>query len=204
MKVTVLLLFGSMLAGLLAFQPLIAQQAIDPEGHQLALDIEQGVTLMNQGEFLSADVQFKEVLARVEVVPPDLCFYFGKNSYHLKKYRQSIDWLNKYIELKGPNGQFTDQAKEYIELAKGDYQVKKTATTEKIPQANAAPKEKETVDCGVHPYVTCPVCKGTGVIVEQGRLGASVYKTCPYSDEYGRMRCEDYKLYVKGKLQPQE
>ncbi len=165
-------------------------------------EITQGVSLMNKGAYKEADTEFRAVLASVKTVPADLCFYFGKNSYHLQKYKQSIDWLTKYIELKGSYGTFYDQATEYTELARAGFKTTSSSKNSSKPaKGNAtASKKASDIDCTEHPYVTCPVCQGDGVIVQKGRLGASVYKTCPYSDEYGRMTCEDYKLYVKGKL----
>ncbi len=177
----------------------VAQQATqDLEYNEQLRIMDQGVELMNQGEFIKADVRFLRVLEQVKTVPADLCFYFGKNSYHLKKYKQSIDWLNKYMELKGTTGQFFDQAVEYLKLAEADYAAaseKKTAITEAKPQPRS-----RTLDCSETPYVRCPVCNGDGVLVEAGKLGTAVFKTCPYSDESGRMRCEDYHKYLQGEL----
>ncbi len=160
--------------------------------------MDKGVEFMSQGEFIKADILFLRVLERVETVPADLCFYFGKNSYHLQKYKQSINWLNKYMELKGTTGRFFDQAVEYLELAKADYVAlseKKSAVSEVKPRPKSS-----TLDCSQTPYVRCPVCNGDGVLVEAGKLGTAVYKTCPYSDESGRMRCEDYQKYLRGDL----
>lgn len=166
-------------------------------------EIEEAVSLMNQGAFQEADAAFRAVLTSVETVPADLCFYFGKNSYHLKKYRQSIDWLTKYIELKGSYGTYYDQATEYVELARADFKAASAQTAGKPRKEPAKDSKKSaTINCDKHPYVTCPVCEGEGVIIQRGALGASIYKTCPYSDEYGRMTCEDYLLYVKGQLIP--
>ncbi len=178
------------------------QEELTPVEEQLLTEIDSGVVYMNQGEFLKADSRFKELLSKTEIVPADLCFYFGKNSYHLKKYKQSIDWLGKYIELKGPSGQFFDQAVEYLDLAKTDWQASKATKGTTDQTKPSAAKQNQSLDCEKNPYVTCPVCEGSGVLIEQGRLGASIYKTCPYSDQHGRMTCEDYKLYVTGQLTP--
>ena len=185
--------------------PAHAQESLEGADAQVLMDMDKGVEMMNKGDFVKADIQFKNVLKNVEVVPADLCFYFGKNSYHLHKYKQSIDWLNKYIQLKGTSGQFFDQAAEYLELAKADYLTKAEKNKGNNPENQDKVAEKSQVlDCEKYPFVVCPVCNGTGVIVEKGKLGASIYKTCPYSDEHGRMTCENYKLYLKGNLEPVE
>lgn len=181
--------------------PVFSQESPDDQDSRYLMEMDEGVKLMNQGKFVNADSQFKDVLSKVSVVPADLCFYFGKNSYHLKKYKQSIDWLNKYVELKGTSGRFFDQATEYLDMARTDLKAGPLSSRENAASEAVNTKKKKELDCAEHPFVTCPVCKGSGVIVEQGKLGSSIYQTCPYSDEHGRMSCEDYKLYVKGKLQ---
>ena len=165
-------------------------------------EMDRGVELMNQGEFARANSHFMRVLANVSVVPADLCFYFGKNSYHLQKYQQSKDWLTKYMELKGTAGRFFDQAAEYLKLAQAD-EAATTAEPSAVAEAPAKPKAV-TVDCGEVPYVRCPVCDGRGVIIKPGKLGTLMYQTCPYSDESGRMSCADYKKYLRGELSAAE
>lgn len=185
-----------------ALSALSAQELpVDIERTQQLRVMDQGVELMNQGKFTDADDFFLRVLESVEVVPADLCFYFGKNSYHLQKYKQSIDWLNKYMELKGTTGRFFDQAAEYLKLAKADH---KALSEDSPPAITQRPRSAKpaVVDCGENPYVRCPVCQGEGVIVKPGKLGSLVYKTCPYSDESGRMTCPDYQKYLRGELRP--
>ena len=177
------------------------EELVDQELNELLQVMDQGAELMNQGKFAKADTYFLRVLGDVRVVPADLCFYFGKNSYHLHKYKQSIDWLNKYLELKGTKGRFFDQAVEYLELAKADYETQRTEKPPVVTENKVKPKPS-TIDCAENPYVRCPVCEGEGVIVGPGKLGSLVYKTCPYSDESGRMTCEDYQQYLRGELRP--
>lgn len=175
----------------------LAQTEVDPYTTSEQLQtMDQGVELMNQGKFAKADGYFLRVLENVRVVPADLCFYFGKNSYHLQKYQQSVDWLSKYIELKGTTGRFFDQAVEYRKLARADADTKPEPA---VAEKKTKPQSR-TLDCTQYPYVTCPVCNGQGVIVETGQLGTAVYKTCPYSDDSGRMSCTDYQKYLQGTL----
>ena len=169
---------------------------------QQVMRMDEGVEYMNTGKFALADDIFREVLKEVEVVPADLCFFFGKNSYHLDKFKQSIDWLNKYIELKGTSGRFFDQAVEYIQLAEADMkaspdEVASSNSTEKLPD-----RGRSTIDCASIPFVVCPVCQGEGVIIQSGALGSTIYKPCLHCKESGKMSCEDYKLYLRGKFTP--
>jgi len=178
---------------------LSAQEVRNLQESRQMMQMDEAVAYMNKGQFALADDLFKEVLKNVEIVPADLCFYFGKNSYHLNQYSQSIDWLNKYIELKGTSGRFFDQAVEYIQLAESD--LKDSPENERLSDSRPV-RKSPSLDCEQYPFVVCPVCQGEGVIVEQGPLGSSVYKACQSCEEKGKMACEDYNLYIRGKLNP--
>lgn len=169
---------------------------------QQMMRMDEGVEYMNTGKFALADDIFREVLRNVEVVPADLCFYFGKNSYHLNKFSQSIDWLNKYIEIKGTSGRFFDQAVEYKQLAEADIKMD-TENEAIVSDSDQVPQRSQIViNCAQTPFIVCPVCKGEGIVIQGGALGSTIYKPCEHCKESGRMTCENYKLYVKGELIP--
>ncbi|UII20428.1 hypothetical protein [Fulvivirga ligni] len=160
--------------------------------------MDEGVELMDNQQYEEANIKFKEVLSKARVVPSDLCFYFGKNSFFLERYRQSIDWLNKYIELKGTKGNFYEECSEYLEKAQQQFVgVKK----EEQAEAQTILSSNYDIDCGPSGKVICPVCQGKGVIITKGHFG-DTYKTCPYSDEHGYLTCEEYNKLLRGELQP--
>src|SRR4051812_21069494 len=68
---------------------------------EMMRQLDSGVYYMDNAQYVLADEKFQYVLQHVKSVPSDLTYYFGKNSYYLNKFKQSIDWLNKYIQLKG-------------------------------------------------------------------------------------------------------
>lgn len=181
----------------------LAQEVRSLQESRLMMKMDEGVEYMNNGQFALANDLFKDVLRNVEVVPADLCFYFGKNSYHLDRFSQGIDWLNKYIELKGTSGRFFDQAVEYIRLAEADLQAKRGKDADQPITDSRPARKSNTPDCEKIPFVVCPVCQGEGIIIERGVLGASVYRPCTHCDESGKMKCEDYKFYLRGKRNPE-
>ncbi len=171
--------------------------------------IEHASILMYNGQYAQADEEFKFILDHAQSLNPDICYYFGVNSLFLKKYKQSINWLNKYLELKGSQGKFSDKCTDYLALAEKAY-LKKTETTEEAP--SEMPEEAKElkpdnynihniIDCEKYGKIVCPVCKGKGVIIKEGLFGKE-YNTCPYGDDYGYMSCEDYNLLMQGKLEP--
>src|SRR5689334_22074186 len=72
--------------------------------------LDSAVAWMDNGQHALADKKLLYVLNNMKSIPSDVTFYFGKNSYYLENYKQSIDWLNKYIQLKGTAGQFSQEA----------------------------------------------------------------------------------------------
>ncbi|UII26648.1 hypothetical protein LVD15_25695 [Fulvivirga maritima] len=178
------------------------QQAImdreQAERSQILQTMDRGVALMEDEKYTEANALFKDVLAHVKVVPTELCFYFGKNSYHLGKYRQSIDWLNKYIELKGTTGQYFDECSEYLEKAKQGFVGVQKEEREEVKNILSINYD---IDCGPSGMVICPVCQGKGVIITKGQF-RDTYKTCPYSNDHGLLTCEEYNQLLRGELKP--
>ena len=57
----------------------------------------------------------------MEVIPTDLAYLFGRNSFHLASYKQSVNWLNKYLQLKGTKGQYYQEAIQYLQFSEDKY-----------------------------------------------------------------------------------
>jgi tetratricopeptide (TPR) repeat protein len=159
--------------------------------------IDEAVDLMNIGEYEKANEGFTYVLKNITSVPTDLAYYFGKNSYYLKKYKQSINWLNKYIQLKGTRGRFYDDAVETLNLAEDSYINNAKETAENMQEDMASGE----FDCGGMEKILCPVCKGEGVVFKKGPF-ETLYQTCPYSEGKPYISCSDYNLFMKGELEP--
>lgn len=161
--------------------------------------LDSGVYLMDHGLYARADEKFRYVLQNIKSVPSDLTFFFGKNSYFLLEYKQSIDWLNKYIQLKGTTGQYYREATEWLSKAEAEYLKQKNAASGKTREVLSSNYD---IDCGPTGKVTCPVCHGNHVIVRKGPFGDS-FKTCPYCNEHGILTCEQYNKLLRGELQKQ-
>jgi hypothetical protein len=159
----------------------------------------EGVEFMEAGDYQQADNQFKIVLRNVEVLPSEICFYFGKNSYFLDEFKQSINWLNKYIELKGTKGQYFEECVEYLEKSEKAYRLKNDLEKERIFSELS---EQNEFDCKGREYIQCPICKGEGVLIEPGQMNNTIYKTCPFCNGEGRITCNEYKQYLRGELKP--
>ncbi|HEX6893096.1 MAG TPA: hypothetical protein VF141_20445 [Chryseolinea sp.] len=164
----------------------------------LLRELDSGVYFMDLGNYARADEKFQYVLDNVRSVPSDLTFFFGKNSFHLGKYKQSIDWLNKYIQLKGTNGQYSNEAVSVMRKAEAEFVKEKSLA---MNQAGEILSVNYDIDCGPAGKVTCPVCKGDHVIVKKGAFGPA-YKTCAYCNEQGWLTCDEYNQLLRGELRP--
>ena len=160
--------------------------------------LDSGIYYMDNGQYALADKKFVEVLNSVKSVPSDLTYYFGRNSFHLNKFKQCIDWLNKYIQLKGTNGQFSEDAIKWKKLAEAEFLKEKAVESQKAEEVLSMDYD---IDCGPSGKVICPVCKGDHVIIKRGPFNDE-YRTCPYCDEHGILTCEEYNLLTRGQLKP--
>src|SRR5689334_13903339 len=113
--------------------------------------LDSAVALMDNGEYALADKKFLYVLNNVKSIPSDLTFYFGKNSFYLEKYKQSIDWLNKYIQLKGTAGQFYKEAVPLLKNAEAGLIKERAKDAAKVEQVLSS---KYNIDCGPSGKVT--------------------------------------------------
>jgi len=162
----------------------------------LLRELDSGVFFMDHGEYQLADQKFRLVLENIRSVPSDLAFYFGKNSYFLENPRQSIDWLNKYIALKGTNGQYYAEAVDYLKKAEASLLKVRSQESKKAEEILS---NNYDIDCGSG-KVTCPVCKGDHVITRRNAFGGTEYKTCPYCNEHGMLTCDEYNQLLRGEL----
>lgn len=158
--------------------------------------LDSAVYLTDNGEYQAADEKYVYVLKNMKSIPSDLAYNFGRNSYQLGKYSQSIDWLNKYIQLKGTSGTYSDEAATWLEKANA---ARLKERQEESANASVILSRNYDIDCGPTGKVTCPVCKGSTVVIKRTYFGES-YKTCTACNHNGYLNCEDFNKLLRGEL----
>lgn len=166
------------------------------KSRQVDARMDSAIQLLNAGSYELADTKFRAVLTSVKSVPSDLAYYFGKNSYHLEKYKQSVDWLTKYIQLKGTTGQFSQDASLWLKKAEDALIQQRLAQSAKAVEVLS---RDYTIDCGPTGKVTCPVCNGSTVVIRKDYFGEK-YSTCGYCNKLGYLSCDDYNKLQRGQL----
>jgi hypothetical protein len=174
------------------------RQEAQRKNTEVLRQLDSGVYYLENEKYVLADEKFRYVLQHIKSVPSDLTFFFGKNSFFLSQYKQSIDWLNKYIQLKGTTGQYYQEAIDWLKKSEAAYLEEKSGAAEKTHEIFS---RNYDIDCGPTGKVTCPVCQGNHVIVRRGAFGDS-FKTCPYCNEHGILTCEEYNKLLRGELKP--
>ncbi len=164
-------------------------------------EMDKGVFLMDAGEYIQADEKFRYALKNLTIIPANLAYYIGKNSFYLQETKQSIDWLTKYIEIKGTSGQYYEEASALLKKAEETYSASPESLTDQEPLNLDSIDFSRQIDCDITDIFKCPVCVGRAVIIEPGPL-KTIYKPCPYSDKNGLLTCEEYNLLMNGKLKP--
>ena len=161
--------------------------------------MDRGIEAMESGYYEAADQFFRDALSKMTKLPSNLAYYFGRNSYHLGKYKQAINWLNKYVELKGNTGQYNDEVREYLTLANEGFRKQRE---DEIGRTQKQLTTQGYFDCPSD-FMHCPLCNGTGVLITPGKFGA-LYQTCPYSGLSGKLTCDEYNQYLRGELERKE
>ena len=153
--------------------------------------------LILEQKYHLADSILKEKILNNNRVSAQLTFLFGKNSFFLEKYEQSINWLNKYLELKGESGIFSDESIKFLELSNSKNLIENSKNIENV---FVELYSYNYIDCQNNRKL-CPICKGTSVIIIETDV-SKIYKTCPFSDNNGFLTCDEYNLFLRGKLEP--
>jgi len=163
---------------------------------KIIIKIDSAVRLSDEGHYEEADLKFKTILKSIRSVPSDLTYHFGRNSFYLGKYRQSVDWLNKYIQLKGTQGQYSDEAIEWLSKAEKELMKEREKESKHAVEVLSG---DYYIDCGPTGKVLCPTCKGSLVVVKKDYFG-DLYKTCPSCHKLGYLTCDEYNKLLKGQL----
>ena len=153
--------------------------------------------LILEQKYFLADSILKEKILNNNRVSSELTFLFGKNSFFLEKYEQSINWLNKYLELKGESGIFSDESIKFLELSNSKNIIENSKNIENV---YVELYSYNYIDCQNNRKL-CPICKGTSVMIIETDV-SKIYKTCPFSDNKGFLTCDEYNQFLRGKLKP--
>ena len=154
--------------------------------------------MMADSLYDKANEVFVDLLTKEELLPDEICHYFGKNLYLTGYKPQSRSFLYQYIALKDTSDHLFYPTVELLKkLGENMAFYEPRAVKDSLSTGKKIRKYKEI--CHPDEVFICPVCNGTTVLINRGSFGNS-YQTCPYCDVDGIMDCATYKLYLYGDL----
>ncbi len=154
----------------------------------------QAIKLIDQQKYLQAEILFIKIFKMNVVMPDDICYYYGKTLFELKKYTQAQSFLDKYNRLKGDKGEFYLSSLQLlldIEKATNPHADK---SCEKIVLDTCHVCHGKGVAflsctrCEGHGKIICDLCKGNKVTIEYTSFGER-YFTCSRCSGTGVIAC---------------
>ena len=155
---------------------------------------EQAKKLIEKEKYIQAEVLFIKIFKMDVLLPDEICYHYGKTLFELKKYQQSKTFVEKYIRLKGENGEF------YLNSLQLELDIEKATD----PNASNACEKIVKEDChlchgtGValqsctrcegHGKIVCNLCQGNKVNIESTSFGER-YFTCSRCNGSGVIAC---------------
>lgn len=155
--------------------------------YELSQKMQKAIELIEKEEYHTANTVFRNILATEKVLPTNLSYYFSLTLYHINQYRNSHNFLEKYLKLTGKAGDFYEQSIQlqkllenaFIEIKDCDlcdingYQFI-TCSVCKGGKSNIEDCSK----CRAAGIITCQKCKGEGVVITIDSFGENNYQTC--------------------------
>lgn len=158
----------------------------------------QGTDALKAGEYEKANEIFRQLIESNAPIPSEMPYFFAETLYQLKQFDNSLNFLNKYLDLNGFKGQHYQEAKALEskleeplkEIAACQFCDKKgyrliTCTTcsgEKLV-------EQECTLCKAQGVVGCSRCAGKGIVTKKNVFNIMEYYECERCAGSGRLTC---------------
>ncbi|MDN3690222.1 tetratricopeptide repeat protein [Cyclobacterium jeungdonense] len=109
--------------------------------------MDRALAAMASEKYQDANAHFREIIASNLPIPPEMPYYFAETLYQLGQYHNSDNFVRKYLDLNGFEGEHYTNAR---------------ALLEKLADPMAAIRSCEFCDSRGYRYQTCTTCHGEG------------------------------------------
>jgi len=163
------------------------------------------IDLMNQAKkemqadnYDAANKIFRKALSTHKILPTDLSYLFAETLYVIHQYQNSLNFVDKYIDLAGQGGNYYDKAIELKALLNAEFnKIKECAFCNLsgyryIPCDNckALGVTTETCyNCKGSGATVCPKCMGEGVYITFNSFSGKQYHSCDICEGKGYIIC---------------
>ncbi|MTI30604.1 hypothetical protein E1171_07245 [Cytophagales bacterium RKSG123] len=154
---------------------------------------------MGEGNYESANITFRKMLATRSVLPTEMSYYFAQTLFQIGQFRNSQNFLNKYLDLNGKGAEFYNESialqdKLDRKLNKAFYCSLCDLNGYKITPCETCKMtgkiQKTCPYCRGQSLARCTLCNGKTVTVKKNVFGEFEYRTCQQCKGKGYSTCE--------------
>jgi hypothetical protein len=154
---------------------------------QVLAKTEEGKRLMDDGQYKIAYNTFKNILNSGKVLPTNLSYFFSETLYHLGQYKNSQNFIEKYLKITGKKGDYFVEATELSKLLLNKFNdIEECSFCDisgylLITCTNCLGNKSLTESCHIcssSGINNCKKCEGEGVVIYTDLFNDNKYQTC--------------------------
>ena len=159
---------------------------------------QEGIANFDRGNYDVANVSFRKALATNKVLPTNLSYYFAETLYQIRQYQNSINFVDKYLELAGQGGDFYEEAIYLKGLIEQEFVAIRECHRcnsfgyRLVPCQRCAStgiEQGACFECRGKGQTLCPKCTGKGVYITLDKFNQQLFETCSRCAGDGAIVC---------------
>lgn len=167
--------------------------------YELTEKMKRALALMDVEDYTSANTIFRNILATEKILPNNLSYHFALTLYHIKQYRNSSNFIEKYLKLTGKAGDFYSQSLQLEQLLEQAFiEITQCELCDingyQFITCSFCQGEKNIIEacskCRAIGIISCQKCKGEGVVITTDAFGENKYQTCDRCSGKGLHTCD--------------
>lgn len=153
---------------------------------------------MKAENYEAANKTFRKALATRKILPTDLSYLFAETLYIIHQYQNSLNFVDKYIDLAGQGGNYYQKAVELKELLHTEFNKIKDCQFCNLSgyryiecdNCHGVGQTSETCyNCKGSGATVCPKCMGEGVYITFNSFSGKQYHACDICEGKGYSTC---------------
>ncbi|PRY90422.1 tetratricopeptide repeat protein [Mongoliibacter ruber] len=153
---------------------------------------------MEKGDYERANTYFRQIIENNLPLSPEMPYYFAVTLFELEQYDNSMNFLNRYIQINGRNAEKYEEAKELEAKLKEPLDAIKACEFcnkqgYRVIACTTCEGEKELEQtcslCKERGVVGCNRCFGKGLLTKRNVFNLIEYHECDQCDGLGKHTC---------------
>lgn len=153
---------------------------------------------MEKGDYEKANTYFRQIIENNLPISPEMPYYFAVTLYELEQYDNSMNFLNRYLQINGRNAEKYEEAKVLEENLKEPLEAIKACEFcnrqgYRVVACTTCEGEKELAQscslCKQRGVVGCNKCFGNGLLTKRNVFNLIEYHECDQCNGEGKHTC---------------